>query len=241
LWNSIQEQLRRIIFRKIGHIVTTIQADFHLFRSKYGKKAIQVDAFVPIPGEITTLPFTPVPRKPGDEISLLLGNSATPSNFHQDALEKLSRSPLRKRLTIYCPLSYGDPAYAREVRSFGEKLFQERFIGMMEFLPPDQYYDILSRIDLAIMNHDRQQALGNIFALLYIGKKVYIRDDNPIFDYFGERGMVVGDVKEIYQAESNSALILGSEQAIQNHRIMEKLLSTEHYQHMWGPILNKDD
>jgi len=240
-WNRIQERMRRIIFRRIGHIVTTIREDYNLFRSSYAPGVVHVDAFVPIPGNITGLKFNPAPHTPGTGISILLGNSATPSNYHQDALEKLSRSPIAERISIYCPLSYGDPQYAEEVSRLGQKLFSTRFHGMMEFLPPEQYYEFLGHIDLAMMNHDRQQALGNIFALLYIGKKVYIRDDNPIFTWFGEQEMVVGNVREIFEGGTHIPVSLTPEEALKNHRVMEELLSESNYQRMWLPILEGHD
>ena len=42
-------------------------------------------------------------------------------------------------------------------------------------LPLSDYLKILGKIDIAIFNHERQQAVGNITSLLGLGKKVYIK------------------------------------------------------------------
>jgi dTDP-N-acetylfucosamine:lipid II N-acetylfucosaminyltransferase len=45
----------------------------------------------------------------------------------------------------------------------------------------------LNNIDIAIFNNDRQQALGNIYALLYLNKKVFIRSDTTMWLHFKEK------------------------------------------------------
>lgn len=55
---------------------------------------------------------------------------------------------------------------------YGINLFGDNFILLTEFLSPEEYAKILANVDVAIFAHRRQQALGNILALIYIGKKV---------------------------------------------------------------------
>jgi len=44
-------------------------------------------------------------------------------------------------------------------------------------MPFDQYLNFLNIVDIAIFNHKRQQAMGNIITLLGIGKTVYVRKE----------------------------------------------------------------
>ena len=240
-WNRIQEYLRRRIFAKIGYVITIIDQDFQLFQSTYSNKASHVKAFVPIPGPINDLNFSPATGEPSRPLSLLLGNSATPTNHHVEMLQQLNTLPNRKNLRIICPLSYGDSSYADRVALEGRNLFGEGFEPLRSFLPASDYTEILYSVDLAVMNHDRQQALGNIFALLCIGKKVYIRGDNPAYDFFIESGIVVGISEEIGDDAANDRLVLSVEEAKRNHILMKKLLSKENYLKMWLPILTTHD
>jgi len=240
-WNRLQELMRRSIFARIGHIITIIDQDFLLFQSKYAPQVRQAHAFVPIPGNLDALEFKPVTQKSISKLTILLGNSATPTNHHKEIMELLSLLPFRDHLKIVCPLSYGETNYAEEVEFFGKELFQDNFVALREYLPAEQYTEILYSVDLAIMNHDRQQALGNIFTLLCIGKKVYIRGDNPATGFFEARKITIGKIEEISDRLEKADFILSEKEARENHQIMKKLLSKEHYQEMWLPILNVND
>ena len=52
-------------------------------------------------------------------------------------------------------------------------------------------------MDVAVIASNRQNALGNIFRLLYVGNKVYLSRDNPMYQYFLSEGIDVYDVDTI--------------------------------------------
>jgi hypothetical protein len=109
-------------------------------------------------------------------LTILVGNSADPSNNHIEALEKLL--PYKDQdIKICVPLSYGDQAHAKKVIEQGKDWFGEKFFPMVSFMPFDQYLKFLKSVDIAIFNHKRQQAMGNIITLLGMGKTVYVRRD----------------------------------------------------------------
>ena len=69
-------------------------------------------------------------------------------------------STARKDIQIICPLSDGNKEYAEAVINKGKEIFGCNFKPLQEFIPFEQYLDIVSKIDVAIFKHDRQQAIG---------------------------------------------------------------------------------
>lgn len=118
-------------------------------------------------------------------INIQIGNSSDPSNNHMEVIDILKKYKDEK-IKVYCPLSYGDMEYAKTIMEYGKKIFEEKFIGLLDFLPPQEYADYINNIDILIFNHKRQQGLGNINALAYLEKKIYIRNDISSWSYLKE-------------------------------------------------------
>jgi len=45
-------------------------------------------------------------------------------------------------------------------------IFREKFKPLVDFIPFDEYLNLLAKVDIAIFNHKRQQTMGNITTLL---------------------------------------------------------------------------
>lgn len=240
-WNRFQEGLRRRIFFRFDQVITIIEKDAERFRELYAPGVRHVKAFVPIPGELNKLRCEATNHENLERLVVLVGNSATPTNRHKEVFELLDKLPYREQLHITCPLSYGDMDYAREVEALGKGLFGERFKALRAFLPAEEYLEGLYQIDLCIMNHDRQQALGNIFTLLCMGKTVMISDDNPTLSFFREEGMELRTTASLKDSINLLDLLLEKKDALRNHERMKHLLSDAHYREMWGPILSGND
>ena len=137
-----------------------------------------------------------LPPKKGNVINILLGNSADPSNNHQEMLEKLL--PYKnENMAIYCPLSYGVRDYAVQIEKLGGELFGDKFKPLLEFMPFDKYIALLGQIDIAVFAHKRQQAMGNTFTLLGLGKKVFMRSTVTPWKALQDLGIQVFDVEQL--------------------------------------------
>ena len=167
------EWFRRFVISRLGHFITHIRGDYEFARQWYGASGHWHECFL-YPSNI--FHPSPVARKAHEGTNILLGNSASPTNYHIEALEKL-RPFSGDNISIYCPLSYGDLGYADYVAKVGREFFGEKFIPLRKFISFDSYIDLLASIDIAIFNHKRQQAMGNITMLLGLGSRVYMRDN----------------------------------------------------------------
>jgi hypothetical protein len=168
------------------------------------------------------------------KLNIQVGNSANPTNNTLEVLSFLARhktGPVR----IYCPLSYGDQLYAKKVIAYGRRVLAERFFPLSTFLKREEYADFISTIDVLIMNHHRQQGLGNILSYLYLGKKVYIRRSNTSFSFFGEHGIKVFDTCALLEQDNLEQLFdMEEEVSRTNMRQVESILSMEWIKQGWG-------
>lgn len=110
---------------------------------------------------------------PAAGMNIQVGNSAKASNNHLEVFEVLRHLDLAGR-KVLVPLSYGDPGYRRLILAEGKRMLGDTFQPITEFMPLKDYLALMESCSVVIMNHYRQQALGNIIAALWRGARVYL-------------------------------------------------------------------
>src|SRR5680860_335451 len=128
--------------------------------------------------------------------NILVGNSASPTNNHLEVFNILKGMNLEGR-TVIVPLSYGDPVYRDHVIKYGHRILGEHFCPIINFMPLKEYNDLIGKCSVAIMNQFRQQALGNIGAILIGGSKLYLNRRNVTFDFLLDRGALVFSIDDM--------------------------------------------
>lgn len=186
---QVKELFRRPVIKNISHLVTYIPGDVDLARRWYGAKGEYHECLMYLSNTYKALD---APSIQSDTVNIQIGNSADSSNNHFEILDKLL--PFKNQnIKIYAPLSYGDQAHAKKVIAKGKELFGEKFIALTEFMPFEQYLQFLGSIDIAIFNHERQQAMGNTITLLGLGKTVFIRSDTTQWQFFKDKNIEIYD------------------------------------------------
>lgn len=118
--------------------------------------------------------------------SILLGNSAAETNNHIEIIEKLIQ--LDEKREIIIPLSYGgNDEYISTVLNL-LKASPLNYTILKDFMSQAEYFKILKRCSFVIMNHERQQALGNIVMMLSLGAKIVLKKQNPAYRYLIKLG-----------------------------------------------------
>ncbi|HHQ4577738.1 TPA: TDP-N-acetylfucosamine:lipid II N-acetylfucosaminyltransferase, partial [Aeromonas hydrophila] len=163
-------------------------------------------------------------RVSGDWI--LLGNSAGATNNHLEAIKILSKLDLNpSKYKIVTPLSYGDNNYAKIIKDYGTANLGESFCPIEKFMPIDDYIELLQKCGFVIMNHVRQQAMGNIIIMMYLGAKVFLRSESAIYTFFKGLGATIYSVEEL---ELNKKLLnskLELDEIINNREILSSYFS----------------
>lgn len=136
-------------------------------------------------------------QKDTNVTTILLGNSDTITNNHLEALQALSAyKDMPIKLVI--PLNYGNDKYADLVESEAIRIFgADKVMALRSFLQRDEYYSMLAQVDVAVMFHYRSQAAGNVLALLYRGKKVFIHGKSTLYQLLHTNDIAVFDSAKI--------------------------------------------
>jgi hypothetical protein len=203
---------KKKVISRLGGIIQFNRGEYELARKWYGATGTFYDCiFYPLYKPMT------LPEKTEKTVYIQVGNSATASNHHLEAFEQL-KPYAAEDIKIYCPLSYGNnKIYRKKVIDRGEALFGDKFVPLVDFMPFDAYMDLLSKIDIAIFNHRRQQALGNIVALLGYGKKVYLRNDITTWQMLKDKGIRAFDIAEFTLEPLDQATKATNAQQIEAH------------------------
>lgn len=158
--------------------------------------------------------------------AILVGNSATYTGNHSEIFDLLAKlNVLEQR--IVCPLSYGDKALGDKLNKLGKEYFGRNFEPLMNFMPIEKYVDIIKSCGYVIMNHVRQQAVGNIVIMLYLGARVFVRRENPIYEYFRSLGVAISTVQDLEVNPFLLKLPLTSEERLSNRTIISDYWSRE--------------
>ncbi|MFA9460775.1 TDP-N-acetylfucosamine:lipid II N-acetylfucosaminyltransferase [Thiohalorhabdus methylotrophus] len=157
---------------------------------------------------------------------ILLGNSAAFSNNHAEAIDFIGEIDSTERRVI-CPLSYGNACYAEFVEKYGRSTLGERFAALRRFLPPDRYLEAIRPCSNVIMNHFRQQAAGNIAMMLFLGAKVFLNEENPLFAYYRSLGIQVFSMEELASDPGLLDSDLPWSRVLQNRSILREILGWE--------------
>jgi len=197
-----QYNIRKAVIKRLDYIISPHKGDVRLLKkyfktkAKWYSKAIYPNLvdFEKIDKEVASVDEKFIFKKNGGKL-LLLGNSGTPTNNHLDIMIRLSEMK-EQNFKIICPLSYGSPIYIKKIIEKGKMIFGDRFIPLLEFLKPDVYFQILKQIDLAIMYHNRQQGMGNVQILVYLGKPICMKKTSGYF-HLVEKGVIVFSIQDL--------------------------------------------
>ena len=164
--------------------------------------------------------------------SIQVGNSANPTNNHIDLYEVISKLNLRDT-KIYSFLSYsGSQDYIENVKKYGEKLFGNNYIAITDFLPLNEYKNIVIKCNNVVMGHERQQAMGNIYTAIWAGCKVYLFETSITYRYLKRLGYIVFTIEKDL-TKQNILKCLTDEERLYNRKKMLEYHSKEiHYKNL---------
>lgn len=172
------------VINSFDYIIPIVPGDYYLLKEKYGIKTPMFHF-----NYVTQLFKKDIVKS--NRQNIVLGNSATFSNNHISIINQLKKIDLGTR-KVYIPLNYGNIFYTEYILDYIKG--DDRFIPIIDFLKLEEYNDIISSCEIMIMNHERQQALGNVILGLMSGNKIYLNNKSTLYTYLIECGFKVFDV-----------------------------------------------
>lgn len=215
---------KKWIIKKIRYYATYLEYDYQLAIKHYNSEAKLVNCimypsnvFTPLNEDLQQeLPY-------GKKIKILLGNSASEANNHEEIIHLLANIKTQTEFIVYCPLSYGSIENAKRVKDLGRKMLGDRFIPMENFMPLNEYKIFLKSIAIAIFNHKRQEAMGNIINLLGLNKKIFIKNDVAQFALFKNLGLKFYKIEDLKHLDDLIKLTINNQGIIQKNFNLDTL------------------
>lgn len=184
--DNIIFRIQKSVYKKYGLAGYIVEGDYKIAKEKYGLKCEGLPAMY---FEESTQKIIFDLRETITSFeckNILIGNSATKSNHHVEAIDYISHFS-DENIKVIVPLSYGNQEYAEQIIKYGREKLGDKFCPIREYLNKDDYYKLISTIDIGLFNNDRQQATANIDALLILGKKVYMKQGTSMWDSYSKR------------------------------------------------------
>jgi dTDP-N-acetylfucosamine:lipid II N-acetylfucosaminyltransferase len=172
----------------------------------------------------------------GDNI--LLGNSASPTNNHLEAIDMLAKLNIKHR-QVCIPLSYGSAAYANSVIEYAKKVIPDNHKPITGFLPLQEYNLLLANCGIVIMNHYRQQAVGNVLAALFLGAKVFL-NNTTLYHFLKRIGCIIFLIEDtLLHPQADTFTILTKLQIEHNRNILRKHIGIDNVVYHLKNALNE--
>jgi hypothetical protein len=213
-----KEKVRAFVISRLGYIVTYIPGDYELACEHYKSDAKLIDCLLYQSNVFSS--DVELGISLDDNLVIQLGNSAFPRNNHIEAMSRLACFK-DEAIILYAPLSYGPKKTVESVTASGYQIFGDKFVPLLNFMVIDEYKKFLSRVNIAIFNNTRQQAMGNIIALAGLGKTVYVRRSTTTWQLFEEIGI------KLLDAEHFSLSLLTPEEQTENIKRVQIFFSKE--------------
>ncbi|MCI8482536.1 MAG: TDP-N-acetylfucosamine:lipid II N-acetylfucosaminyltransferase [Clostridia bacterium] len=217
---NIYKILLHYCIKKCRGIINLIANDYKELCTIFPNKTKSYVAIMPIDPRRQYVYATSI-RKKEETNYIIIGNSAAEENCHVEVFEMIKHLK-DDNIRIVCPLSYGNMDYAEEVIRIGKKIFQNKFEAITDYMEYEKYIKFLNKFQVGIFNNDRQQAMGNINALLRMGKKIYIREGTSMWEEYKNFGIQVFDINELKGNSLKQTFMMDDEIGQKNIQIMKK-------------------
>ncbi len=122
--------------------------------------------------------------------------------------------------------------YKQEIINIGDKLFSNQFYPIIELMEYNDYLSFLNSVDIAIFNHNRQQAVGNIILLLSMGKTIYLSEENNAYNMLKNLKIIFKEISEL----DNDIEEISLDDKIHNQKIIIENYSEEKAVLQWDEI-----
>lgn len=171
-------------------------------------------------------------------LKIMLGNSAAESNEHIYALQQLSHLK-DNNVEVITPLNYaGSDNYVQSVITRGTEIFGDRFVPITNMLTKCQYDNLLKDIDLTVFAHQRQQGLYVAYAMLLMGKPIFIPNTTSSFDNLTSLGFNIFTTQSLSNFSYEELATNSSKPDQHNKSLMQSHFTEKALAPKWSSFAN---
>lgn len=232
------EYFRKIVISNTPYVICEVDEELNQLKEWYKTKAKLLVAPYPSVAKYEHLDAVYSEKNKNNTKTVLVGISADTLNEHHEIIEKLSNHTGLSDMKVMCILSYGGGGnYVKSVIDFGHEKLGNSFEAILDYRSPAEYGRLLSNIDTVVINVKRRmRGLGTIKLLLYLGKKVYLKSDLMIYQYFKRKGFVIYDTNDFLQGDLSDLFSFPVRYQLQNRDLIDNIYSEEAVTKAWENI-----
>lgn len=222
--------------RHFAFVITDTDGDDVEYRNRYSqeKKSIRAGYTFPVTWEMV-LACSGSKYRHDDCVCVQINNSCDKSTLEMiDTLSAFSKNNIKVR-TI---LSYGELKYREEIIKKGKEKFGDKFVYQVALMSPSQYSEWMSNVDVLVLNHNRQQGIGNSFLALALGAKLYIRSTVTTYKHFLSRGIMCYDSLKIAGMSFQTFVMKDKDEVEKNKRLVKQFFDNEELARLWKPVFD---
>lgn len=123
--------------------------------------------------------------------TVMINHQASMFGNHTTILKKLKSLKGIDAFKITAPLSYGSRMVRLKTCWLGKRYFKDNFQPLVDYIPRDDYFNIVGKVGVAIFGQLRQEAAGNLVFLLANGTKIFMREESTLFQHYKKYGFIV--------------------------------------------------
>lgn len=199
------DQIGQEIRDRIPQVVLTFPVDELIFRRNHGNFAETIPLSLP-----STRPMLPridaaYAEKKTDKLRIQVGHNGLLSTNQIRTLDTLSKFK-DENIQVVIPLAYNignlsntidKQAYKSAVISVAKNYFGNKAVPFVNMIRLDYYMRYLWTVDIVIFDFKRPCGLGNLFFMIYMGKKVFLPADSDYYKFLTDNGIKVYDTNRI--------------------------------------------
>jgi dTDP-N-acetylfucosamine:lipid II N-acetylfucosaminyltransferase len=232
----LAQWLHAVLLYRLKGVFTLTPGDGQLVRQYLKRKHTQVMPY-PIIG-LNLAAVTPYLDEKKNTIRILVGNSAAESNEHFFAFEQLAHLA-NDNVQIIVPLNYaGKQHYVDEVITKGKFIFGDKFIPLTQMMVKRDYDNLLASIDLAVFAHNRQQGLYVAYAMLLLGKRLYMREGTTSAINLKSLGFALESLSSLHNTTFSKLTTDKEHIQTTNQILMEQHFTEQALAPKWSKLLN---
>jgi dTDP-N-acetylfucosamine:lipid II N-acetylfucosaminyltransferase len=240
---KVEEFLRKIIIKNLAEIAGSVRGDYELAKKWYKVKGPFTRTMYLTPfrtPDIDKIIENNIDTTDRSTIYIQIGNSATSTNNHFEIIDSLKKFK-NENIKIYAPLAYGDEGdYADKVMAYGKAVFDDKFIGLRDFMEFEKFVLFMNKMDILIFNQTRQQAMGNLWLAIYLKKKIFIREESTLWEYYKtDYNLVINKTKSIFELDFNALKHRNEDELEKNKTIVNYILSEKYFVELWRAVFDK--
>lgn len=171
-------------------------------------------------------------------LKIMIGHSAYPFLNHKKIIDLLSKYK-DENIIISLVLSYGSSNYKSEVIAYSKEIFGEKTEVIEDGMDVKSYIDYLKNVDVAIFDHLHQSALGNIYYLLYLNKKLFLNEEGIIAKALFDEKIEYQTVSSIMSMNYQTFSSLNINDNLKQKEFAQRHFDPEVIKNIWWETINE--